>query len=420
MAIKTARQSTTAGADAADRIVAEAATASADQWSDPVQTDRLLTFIGSGVPIWAIQGPGTSSPYERDQATTEGIVIGVFPELDGFWIQEGETDDDPATSAGLFVLTGELETSLQLGDGVRVSGKVRERSGQTLLEIQDVADIEVISSSNFLPAGVELDPPLERAEALEYYEALEGMLVQISEPVVAVGPTSRYGETALVRPEWGVERVLKGDPTGLMRREWDRISYSQFMSKAGIGSRATVSKALKECLQAGYLLRYQMGTERGQPRYLYSLNRDYEVELPTGTETELVVTGTETEAVTSTESVPVTGTETEPTKQKKTNIKQNGVGGVLTEGQKAALDALLALDVEAGTARRLAGTCDPDQVRGWVGYTRKAQGLDNPAGFVVAKLSTGDPAPTYRGDGDREPDDWRRFLSGEYADSLEH
>ena len=71
-----------------DKIVAEAATATADQWSDPVETDRLLTFVGSGVPIWAIQGPGMASPYVRDQATTEGIVIGVFPELGGFWIQE--------------------------------------------------------------------------------------------------------------------------------------------------------------------------------------------------------------------------------------------------------------------------------------------------------------------------------------------
>ena len=203
-------------ADATGRIAAEIATATADQWPDPAETDRLLTFVGSGVPIWAIQGPGTASPYVRDQATTEGIVIGVFPELGGFWIQEGETDDDPATSAGLFVLTGELDTSLQLGYSVRVSGRVRELSGQTLLDLQDVADIEVLSTNNLLPAAVELNPPLENTDAQAYYEALEGMLVQITEPVVAVGPTSRYGETALVRPEWGVDRIMKGDPTGLL------------------------------------------------------------------------------------------------------------------------------------------------------------------------------------------------------------
>jgi predicted extracellular nuclease len=210
------RYQVTIAADATDMLVAEIATATADQWPDPAETDRLLTFVGSGVPIWAIQGPGLASPYVRDQATTEGIVIGVFPELGGFWIQETVTDDNPATSAGLFVLSSELESSLQLGDSVRVSGKVRERSGQTLLEIQDMADLEVLSTNNPLPAAVELDPPVADVDAQAYYEALEGMLVQISEPVVAVGPTSRYGETALVRPEWGVDRIMKGDPTGLI------------------------------------------------------------------------------------------------------------------------------------------------------------------------------------------------------------
>ena len=197
-------------------IVAEGASATADQWADPVTTERLLTFVGSGVPIWAIQGPGATSPYVRDRAITEGVVIGVFPDLGGFWIQEEETDDDPATSAGLFVLSGEIDTGLQLGDRVRVSGKVRERSRETLLEVLESKDIEWLSSANLLPAAVELDPPLEKAEADLYYETLEGMLVQISEPILAVGPTNNYGETALVRPQWGIERVMKGDPTGML------------------------------------------------------------------------------------------------------------------------------------------------------------------------------------------------------------
>ena len=204
------------GAEATGIIVAESASATADEWADPVTTDPLLTFVGSGVPIWAIQGPGATSPYVRDRATTEGMVIGVFPDLGGFWIQEEETDDDPATSAGLFVFSGEIDTGLQLGDRVRVGGKVRERSRETLLEVQEPADIEVLSSGNLLPVPVELDPPQEKADADLYYEALEGMLVQISEPIIAVGPTNNYGEAALVRPHWGIERVMKGDPNGML------------------------------------------------------------------------------------------------------------------------------------------------------------------------------------------------------------
>ena len=201
---------------AGGQIVAWSAVASADQWLDPVQTEPIRTFVGSGVPIWAIQGPGMVSPYARDEATTEGIVIGVFPELEGFWIQEQETDGDPATSDGLFVLTGELEVPVELGDQVQVSGKVRERSGQTLLNVATPEDVVVAGSGNELPAAVELDPPLDKDEAQAYHEALEGMRVQVSEPAMAVGPTSKYGETALVRAEWGITRVMRGDPTGML------------------------------------------------------------------------------------------------------------------------------------------------------------------------------------------------------------
>lgn len=209
------RYTVTVDEGASGPIAAAAAVATADEWPDPAETDPLLTFVGSGIPIWAIQGPGMASPYVGDQATTEGVVIGVFPELEGFWIQEPETDDDPDTSAGLFILAGALEPSAVLGDGVRVSGKVRERSGQTLLEIVDASDVEVISTGNQLPAAVELDPPLLEDEAQAYYETLEGMLVQVTDSVAAVAPTTKYGETVLVRPEWGIQRIMKGDPTGM-------------------------------------------------------------------------------------------------------------------------------------------------------------------------------------------------------------
>ena len=36
-----------------------------------------------------------------------------------------------------------------------------------------------------LPAAVELDPPIDRLEADAYYEALEGMVVQVTAPALA-------------------------------------------------------------------------------------------------------------------------------------------------------------------------------------------------------------------------------------------
>lgn len=211
----TVRYSALVSQEAEGQITTPAAQATADQWPEPARTQAYLTFIGSGVPIWAIQGSGDSSPYVRNQASTEGVVIGVFPELSGFWIQEVESDSDPATSAGLLVLVdGEIEIAVALGDLVQVTGRVRERSGQTLLHLQAAADLTVVSAGNELPEAVELDPPRDRDQALVYYEALEGMLVQVTEGAVAVGPTSKYGETPLLSSQWGVDRVMHGDPTG--------------------------------------------------------------------------------------------------------------------------------------------------------------------------------------------------------------
>jgi len=200
-------------AEGGAQILAPAAIATADQWSDPVRTISLLTFVGSGVPIWAIQGDGIESPYVRSQATTEGVVIGVFPELEGFWIQELETDQYTSTSAGLFVLV-EAEVEVEVGDLVQVTGKVREKSGQTLLHLLAAEDLTLVSSGNELPTAVELDPPRDEERTIAYYEALEGMLVQVSQPAVAVAPTTKYGETVLVSNKWGIERVMRGDPTG--------------------------------------------------------------------------------------------------------------------------------------------------------------------------------------------------------------
>jgi hypothetical protein len=132
-----------------------------------------------------------------------------------------------------------------------------------------------------------------------------------------------------IRQTFGWVANPGGDPQE--RKEWDRISYSQFQEKTGIGSRATISRALSECVDGGYLLRRQAGTERGKPVYTYSLNTEYE--LPTGTEIEPVATSSKTEPVTSSKTEPVEGTEiepvtsskTEPTKEKaKANKKERG------------------------------------------------------------------------------------------------
>ena len=199
-----------------DRVDMAPATASADDYPDVATSDLWMTFVGSGVPIWAIQGEGFESPFVRSEVTTEGIVTGVFPDLQGFWIQSLAPDENPATSEGLYVFSPEDAMPVTAGDYVRVKGSIREKSGQTQLSLLDVADLTVINSGISLPEARELDPPMESDLSKVYYEALEGMLVQVTEQAVAIAPVSPYGEYVLVNKSWNIDRVMRGEPKGMM------------------------------------------------------------------------------------------------------------------------------------------------------------------------------------------------------------
>ncbi len=191
----------------------------ASEWLTHETNLPLLTFIGESVPIYAIQGPGFSSPYKLDFVDTRGVVSGIFPDLEGFWIQGLKPDSDPVTSEGLFVFTGATylggALQLEVGDIVEVHGRVRERSNQTELHITAPEDVAVTGTDLPLPEPVELHPPVGAEAAVAYYEPLEGMLVSVTDPAVAVAPTSKYGEYVLVRAEHGIKRVLRGQETGL-------------------------------------------------------------------------------------------------------------------------------------------------------------------------------------------------------------
>ncbi|HTQ50453.1 MAG TPA: endonuclease/exonuclease/phosphatase family protein [Candidatus Acidoferrales bacterium] len=136
-------------------------------------------------------------------------------------MQDPQPDNDPATSEGIFVHT-QLPPEVAVGDNVVVAGLVAEyypgnpQSGaQSVTEI-NLPTVKVLSSGNPLPKPVVLDDqtipdafapiapegaggnieslPLEpKKYALDLYESLEGMLVEVENARV-VGPTSRYGE----------------------------------------------------------------------------------------------------------------------------------------------------------------------------------------------------------------------------------
>jgi hypothetical protein len=144
--------------------------------------------------------------------------------LGGFFIQETTTDENDSTSAGIFVLTPastkddfkKLFGDLAIGTAVQVSGKVREPSQQTVIEIFGHQAVTVVASTVPLPLPITLDPPISVAEAMVYYEALEGMLVTIDGDALAVAPISKYGETVVILPKHGRERVFQGEENGIM------------------------------------------------------------------------------------------------------------------------------------------------------------------------------------------------------------
>ncbi len=196
-------------------ILLDQAQAQAREWKDPAQIDAHYVFQGDEVPIWAVQGPGFRSNYILDELTTTGVVTGVYPELGGFWIQEQEPDADPRTSEGLFINAPGMGLGLERGMLVRVTGTVREQYQQTQIMIDTRNDVEILKQQTTVPSAVALDPPLDDVESEMYFETLEGMMVQVSEPALVVGPTTRYGEFTVVLPEHQISRLWSAEDSGV-------------------------------------------------------------------------------------------------------------------------------------------------------------------------------------------------------------
>ncbi|WP_434451755.1 endonuclease/exonuclease/phosphatase family protein [Lentzea sp. E54] len=169
--------------------------------------------------IHDIQGVTRISPLLGQKVTNvPGVVTGTRATGDrGFWIQDvtGQ-DSDPRTSEGVFVYTGGTAPTVAVGDSVLVSGTIAEYrpggetgSNQTLTEITAPTTITV-SKGNPVPAPVVVKNvpagylpapggsieqlPLEPQKyGLDYFESLEGTLVQVDDARV-VGPSNAFGE----------------------------------------------------------------------------------------------------------------------------------------------------------------------------------------------------------------------------------
>jgi predicted extracellular nuclease len=207
----------------------------------------------AGVRVFDVQGAAHVSPL-ADQLVAD--VPGVVTALrsNGFYLQDPEGDDRPETSDAVFVFIRDEPPpssgqAVAVGDSVRVSGQVREfrpagnELGLSVTEIAMTA-VSVVARNQPLPPPVVLGPagrvvprrlvaadvgganvggedvggdvggdveagPGLRPDlgALDFFESLEGMRVQVNDGVV-VGRRSWMGELP----------VLLDDGAGVARR----------------------------------------------------------------------------------------------------------------------------------------------------------------------------------------------------------
>ncbi|MEV5959677.1 endonuclease/exonuclease/phosphatase family protein [Streptomyces sp. NPDC051987] len=201
---------------AALTVAAVCSAASTVALTSPAQAD--------GLRIHDVQGTTRISPYAGQKVTdVPGIVTATrtYGSSRGFWIQDPTPDDNPATSEGVFVFTSSTP-KVTVGDSVKVTGTVSEfvpggasTGNQSLTEITKPT-VTTVSTGNAVPAPVVIDkksvpsaytPAGDPAAsnsingltlqpkkyALDYYESLEGMNVQVKDARV-VTATDPYAE----------------------------------------------------------------------------------------------------------------------------------------------------------------------------------------------------------------------------------
>ncbi|MGI8499870.1 MAG: endonuclease/exonuclease/phosphatase family protein [Hassallia sp.] len=177
--------------------------------------------IAPAVRIHDIQGAAHISPLNGQAVNNvPGIVTAL--RSNGFYLQDPNPDNNDATSEGIFVFTSSAPT-VSVGSSILVNGTVSEfrpgNSANNLTTTQIISPtITTVSTGNPLPAatilgnggrtipttvisndavngnvenvGTVFDPA---QDGIDFYESLEGMLVQVNN-AVAVGPTTSFGE----------------------------------------------------------------------------------------------------------------------------------------------------------------------------------------------------------------------------------
>jgi len=190
-------------------------------------TPPVASCLPATSRIHDIQGAAHISPLVSTSVSNVPGVVTVV-RSNGFYIQEPDAciDANIATSEGILVFTNTAPT-VSVGNLVTVSGTVAEfRPGANGLTITEITSpsITVVTASVALPsytvigAGGRVPPTTiidddatgnvetsgtfdATTDGIDFYESMEGMLVQMNNPL-AVGPRNSFGEIAIL-PDGG-------------------------------------------------------------------------------------------------------------------------------------------------------------------------------------------------------------------------
>ena len=232
-------------------VTNEARTASTTADLNSINNASRTTATTTPTRIHEIQGAAHLSPMRGQPVFgVQGIVIAKPG--NGFYLQDPNPDANEATSEGIFVFTSVTPT-VSVGDSVIVTGTVTEfRTGNTSANLtqSEISSpvIQVLSSGNALPTATVIGlggrvPPTEiidndalsgtaemtgtlfdpAQDGLDFYESLEGMLVQVNN-AVAVGPTtanSSLDDETPVLADAGLSATVRTPRGGIVIRPND-------------------------------------------------------------------------------------------------------------------------------------------------------------------------------------------------------
>jgi hypothetical protein len=187
--------------------------------------------------IHDVQGAAHRSPLTGKLVQNVTGVV-TAKSTNGFWFQDPQPDDNPATSEGVFVFTSSAPT-VSVGDAVTVQGMVAEfrpggSGGTTNLTTTEITNPKIaVTGTADVPAPTIVGPggrvppstvidndssgdvettstafdPAQ--DGLDFWESLEGMWLGINQPQVT-GPTSSFRELSVVPAGAGVRTVRGG------------------------------------------------------------------------------------------------------------------------------------------------------------------------------------------------------------------